>query len=193
MELPLFIGGSEAGTLRVTQSGLYTLMETGLDGGAERLIRLWAHGGGRSACLGVMQPRDGGLWLSRRFSRLALRDFPDPLEFASDSERCPAADETAEEGNTQVDSLHNDKPEIKKEIEISDSDCLHKTETDMRSCPWPVEPPEEGLLWYARPDGTLVSFDGISTLLALPAELRACDPRAALRVIEGKRYLVFRT
>jgi len=37
-----------------------------------------------------------------------------------------------------------------------------------------------------------VSFDGISSLLAIPAELRAPDARMTERVIEGKKYLVFR-
>ena len=52
--------------------------------------------------------------------------------------------------------------------------------------------PEEGLLWYRRPDGSLVSHDGISSLLAIPAELRTADRRMTERVIEGKKYLVFR-
>ena len=60
------------------------------------------------------------------------------------------------------------------------------------ACPWPAEAPEEGLLWYSRGDGTLTAFDGISSLLALPAELRAPDAHTAERVIEGKKYLVFR-
>ena len=56
-------GGRRAGS--VERDGLYTVFE----GSCRRptrsgLVRLWVHGGGESAYLGVMEPRNGGLWLA---------------------------------------------------------------------------------------------------------------------------------
>ena len=169
MEIPLYIDGRQAGSFCMAQSGLYTLLEANADGCAQRLVRLWAHGEGGSAYLGVMQPWRGGLWLRRKLSRRELEHFPAPIAFVSDRER----EESEKSAEEETESLHN-------------------TETDYSACPWPAQPPEEGLLWYSRDDGSLTAFDGISSLLALPAELRAPDARAVERVIEGKKYLVFR-
>lgn len=203
MELPLMIAGEERGSLRLTREGLYTVLEAELPGVTDRLVRLWAHGGGESAYLGVMQPRSGGLWLCRRLSRRELARFPEPVEFASDREReesegaeradTQSAEEDRESGedlpeNESLHSMESDRTTALNENEGGVPDA----ETDLRSCPWPAEPPEEGLDWYGRPDGTLVAFDGVSSLVAIPARLRAPTGRAAEREIGGKKYLVFR-
>lgn len=241
MTIPVYINQEQAGQLTVSQDGLYTVLEAEVPGISDRLIRLWAHGGGKSACLGVMQPWEGGLYLRRRLSRRELAAFPDPIEFISDREQCGA------EKQVETKSIHKDvniinTTEIPKGVTLRGNDssgeaekdaekqhknvnitlnqdaaeCVGETtdkekgtddltnslhnnvteeipqRTDARSCPWPAEPPEEGLLWYRRADGSLTAFDGISSLLAIPAELHAPAPRAAERVIEGKKYLVFR-
>jgi hypothetical protein len=175
MEIPVYLNGEAAGTLRISQEGLYTVLEAETPGQGG-LVRLWVHGGGRSAYLGVMQPVGGGLSLRRRCSRSQLSAFPAPMEFASDRER-DERDETCRE-----------------EAEKSDDEAAAEdnAETDYRACPWPAEPPEEGLLWYRRTDGSLVSFDGISSLVAIPSALRGGVPQGAERMIEGKKYLVFR-
>ena len=185
MEVPILIDGKTAGSLRVSQSGLYTVMEAELDGHRGELVRLWVHGGGRSAYLGVMQPWSAGLWLRRKLSRAELRAFPDPIEFASDREQ--------EGEESDAEGLHN----AENAAEQQDPETPPETretprESDHSACPWPAEPPEEGLVWYRRPDGSLTSFDGVSSLLALPAKLRGAGPRGAVREIEGKKYLVFR-
>ena len=56
----------------------------------------------------------------------------------------------------------------------------------------PTALPEGDLLWFRREDGSLVSHDDVSGLLALPEELRERSATAAVRTIEGKKYLVFR-
>ena len=201
MTIPVYINQEAAGALTVTRDGLYTVLEIEAQHGGG-LVRLWAHGGGKSAYLGVMEPRKSGLWLRRRLSRRELAAFPDPIAFVSDRER--DGEETMKE---QEEDSHNivdineetepveserctqEKPEESTEEEMRG---LHNTETGYSACPWPAQPPEEGLLWYSRGDGSLTAFDGISSLLALPAELRAPDPRMVERVIEGKKYLVFR-
>ena len=219
MEIPVYIKQEEVGKLRIASDGLYTVFEAEAKD-CSGLVRLWAHGGGQSAYLGVMQPWSGGLWLRRKLSALERSSFPDPIEYVSD---CEAGNKLTEyylhnivsenesEISEEQSGLHNFEGEAEKNVEITETNdlhnnfieeqqtreeqsdiVLHNTEADLHACPWPAEPPEDGLLWYSRPDGSLVSFDGISSLLALPAEPGAKLPRAAERVIEGKKYLVFR-
>ena len=194
MPIPVTINREALGTLTVTQDGLYTVLEAAAPT-AGGLVRLWAHGGGKSAYLGLMQPTDEGLLLRRRLSRRELAAFPDPIEFVSDREE-QDTDNLHKEVNIKEDPPGEARSENGEETapsaEAEEAESLHKTETDYNACPWPAEPPEEGLLWYSRGDGTLTAFDGISSLLALPAELRAPDAHTAERVIEGKKYLVFR-
>ena len=184
MEIPVYLNGEAAGTLRISQEGLYTVLEAETPGQGG-LVRLWVHGGGKSAYLGVMQPVGGGLSLRRRCSRSVLAAFPEPMEFASDMER----DERDEAEKTDDESAAEDYAETETEGEER---TAQSPETDYRACPWPAEPPEEGLLWYRRTDGSLVSFDGISSLVAIPSALRGGVPQGAERMIEGKKYLVFR-
>ena len=50
----------------------------------------------------------------------------------------------------------------------------------------------DGLVWFRRADGSLVSHDGKSCIVALPAALREASPRAVLRQINGRSYILFR-
>lgn len=161
MDYPLTVGG-QTGTLRESQSGLYTLFEASIARDPGGLVRLYVHGGGESACLGLMEPEGGGLHLRRRLSALERRSLPAAIEYASDA----------------PESLHNTNP---------------PPQTTLTACPWPAPEPEgEGLLWLRCTDGTLRAHDGVSSLVAFPAKLRASAPGAALRRIEGEDYLVFR-
>lgn len=248
MTIPVYINQEQASELRVSQDGLYTVLELEISGITDRLVRLWAHGNGKTAYLGVMQPWSGGLYLRRKLSRRELAAFPDPIGFVSDREQSggealeaneskhntvdiknetrqgedgtahQAEDddngetENSKNGHKKVDINYIEKKQKREtqenepDAEEEQAESLHKTnstlpeeeesaqtQTDTRSCPWPAEPPEEGLLWYRRSDGSLTAFDGISSLLAIPAELRTKTPQMVERVIEGKKYLVFRT
>ena len=182
MDYPLMIGGKDAGTLSVSEEGLYTCFEARA-GEREELVRLWVCGGGKRAYLGVMQPWSGGLYLRRRLSRSELKGFPAQIEYASD------------QGS---ESLHNSSVSVAEPDANIDtqSASLHNVEdvSDSFSCPFPADIPEDtpSLQWFSRRDGTLVSFDGISCLVALPAELRHADRRAVIREIAGRKYMVFR-
>lgn len=182
MDYPLIIDGNDAGTLSVSEEGLYTCFEAHAvehDG----LVRLWVCGGGERAYLGIMQPWSGGLYLRRRLSRRELKDFPAQIEYAADR------------GSS---SLHNSSGSVEKpDIEsAAPATSLHNIYVDSLtpSCPFPADIPEDApsLQWFSRRDGTLVSFDGISCLVALPAELRHADRRAVIREIAGRKYMVFR-
>lgn len=182
MDYPLMIDGNDAGTLSVSEEGLYTCFEAHA-GEHDGLVRLWVCGGGECAYLGVMQPWSGGLYLRRRLSRRELKDFPAQIEYASDQ---------------SGESLHNSNNSITKvDIEpAAPAFGLHNVEgvSSTPSCPFPADIPEDApsLQWFSRRDGTLVSFDGISCLVALPAELRHADRRAVIREIAGRKYMVFR-
>ena len=219
MEIPVYINQEKAGQLRIMRDGLYTVFEAEAKG-SSGLVRLWTHGSGKSAYLGVMQTWSDGLWLRRKLSALERKSFPDPIEFVSDREADYQFTEINLHNNfSESEStipeeqyrLHNCNGKVENLEEIQENLCLHKNceeikqtcgqlspedlhnaGTNLHACPWPAEPPEDGLLWYSRPDGSLVAFDGISSLVALPAEPGARLPRAAERVIEGKKYLVFR-
>lgn len=208
MAIQVCINRQQTGTLTISQSGLYTVLEAAAPN-ADGLVRLWVHGNGKSAYLGVMEPKDGGLYLRRRLSRRELAAFPDPIEFASDQEQTEKESKhntvdiknNSEQRPTAVDEMKPVSTDVCHEEPVSmnachaepEADRQPKGETDMRSCPWPAEVPEGELLWYRRPDGSLVSFDGVSNLLAIPAKIRKPDARMTERVIEGKKYLVFRT
>ena len=181
MDYPLIIDGNEAGTLSVNEEGLYTCFEAHA---AERdgLVRLWVCGGGARAYLGVMQPWSGGLYLRRRLSRSELKGFPAHIEYAADQ---------------GIEGLHNSENfTVKSSIEsVVPESSLHNADSvSSASCPFPADIPEDApsLQWFSRRDGTLVSFDGISCLVALPAELRHADRRAVIREIAGRKYMVFR-
>ena len=182
MDYPLIIDGNDAGTLSVSEEGLYTCFEARA-GAHDGLVRLWVCGGGECAYLGVMQPWSGGLYLRRRLSRSERKSFPAQIEYASDK------------GN---ESLHNlNGSAIKADIEhVVPAASSHNVESasSTPSCPFPADIPEDALSlqWFSRRDGTLVSFDGISCLIALPAELRHADRRAVIREIAGRKYMVFR-
>ena len=83
MDYPLIIDGIDAGTLSVSEEGLYTCFEARA-GERDGLVRLWVCGGGECAYLGVMQPWSGGLYLRRRLSRSELKGFPAQIEYAAD-------------------------------------------------------------------------------------------------------------
>lgn len=48
------------------------------------------------------------------------------------------------------------------------------------------------LTWFRRNDGSLVSHDGKSCIIALPSALREDVPRAVIKYIEGQAYMLFR-
>ena len=178
MDYPLIIDGIERGKLRVEQEGLYTVFEAELGQVYEGLYRIWLHGGGEHGYLGLMQPWSGGMYLRRKLSRSELKDFPPKLEYASNE--------------TDVD-LHNAnyEPVYNAKIRGNRTEDLHNTKGTEARAEVAAEDAGE-LLWFRRPDGSLVSFDGKNHLVALPVNLRAAVPNAVLRRIEGREYMIFR-
>lgn len=80
---PVYIDGTQCGSLRAYQDGLMTVFNAECRCG-ERLVRLSIFGGGKSAALGVMQPEKGRLHLVKKFSRTQMQALPQTIEYASD-------------------------------------------------------------------------------------------------------------
>ena len=190
MDYPVFIGGEQAGTLRESQSGLYTLFEASLPEDPGGLVRLYVHGGGESAYLGLMTPGGGGLALRRRLSALERRALPAAIAFASDA---PEASNAPETSDTSGDDAGKALPSPAQD-EVSLHNASVPPQTTLSACPWPAPAPEgDGdLLWLRCTDGTLRAFDGVSGLVAFPAALKRPVRGAELRRIGDADYLVFR-
>ncbi|MBQ9686823.1 MAG: hypothetical protein IJV41_09835 [Oscillospiraceae bacterium] len=181
MDYPLIIDGHERGSVTCAQDGLYTVLEASLTGESDALVRLWAHGGGESAYLGLMQPWSGGLYLRRKLSRSERARLPEVIEYVSDKE-----------------GLHKNKlePEKKEKQDSKGQEDLHnnnnKPVSDCCAYPSPIAEETGDLLWLRRSDGSLTAFDGVSSLLALPTSMAQPNNGAVLRRIEGQNYLIFR-
>ena len=85
-QVVIYADGRAAGTLRWRQEGLYTLFEAELPG-LTGLRRLYVFGGGRRCCLGLMEPREEGLLLRRRYSRAEGQQLPEPIAYAATEPR----------------------------------------------------------------------------------------------------------
>ncbi len=195
MEHPIIIDGNAAGSLTVTEDGLFTVFEATLPGYGE-LLRLSVYGGGREGYLGVMQPWSGGLYLRRRLSRSELRRMPEVIEYAAPAGLCTTAEGGRDaEGNTDGASA---KVEAEAEsVQLSDEPRADSAggeaeATAEHDAPAAENSGEDGLLWFSRPDGTLTAFDGRGSIVAIPAELRRDAPGAVIKKINGRIYMLFR-
>ena len=187
MAVPILLSGEKAGELEIRREGLYTVFEGRLPATVE-LTRLWVAGGRQSAYLGLMEPKGSEQVLRRRLTAAEMRKLPTPIEYACtqepvpeapSAERLPPPEETGE-GAAQEESVEQPRPVATGPPAATEKYAGETAE-------------DEGLLWFSRPDGSLVSFDGRCRLLALPARLRQVPPGLRLLRIGDREYLVFRT
>ena len=101
MKYPLYIDGKPKGTLTVTQDKLHLAFYAECEY-TPKLVRLSVFGKGKSAYLGVMEPKDNKLILCRRKSRSELKNFPTPIEYA--------ADKVIETGEKETDIIWYEDP-----------------------------------------------------------------------------------
>lgn len=99
MEYPIMADGRRIGTLKVYRQGLYTVYTARAEARKE-LLRLSVYGQGREGRLGLMQPEGGGLYLERRLSNAAQRDFPKRIEYAGRSGEKRSAPAPKPQGGT---------------------------------------------------------------------------------------------
>ena len=197
---PILVDGEKRGELVVSREGLYTVFEASLPDSGE-LTRLWIAGEGRSAYLGVMEPKGGELYLRRRLSTAELRKLPENIEYACTAEPAieaapaePMDQESGDEEGGSPEPGDTGPPEAP----IEAPEAPRPEEDD--ELEMPEEEPESGdtegdggLLWFRRPDGSMTAFDGRQRFLALPAQLRREAPGARLMRLNGGDYMVFRT
>ncbi len=81
-ERPVYLGGAEAGRLTLAREGLYLVLRADCEA-RPGLVRLWLHGAGGSAYLGLLRPEAGRLTLTRRYSRAEAAALP-AVAYASD-------------------------------------------------------------------------------------------------------------
>jgi len=79
---PLLLEGAQAGEVRVSAEGAWTVFEAQCSM-RSGIVRISVYGGGREGYLGVLAPAGEGLALRRRFSRGELRSFPAEIEYAA--------------------------------------------------------------------------------------------------------------
>lgn len=168
---PIVLENKRAGTLEVERRGLMTVFSAILQDRG-RLVRLSCYGEGREGYLGVMAPDGAGnITLRRSLSRADMRDFPKEIEYAAPAGEAIRRAVSGEEKkpDTAVRPERVEEPAASPETEEGD------------------------ILWFSAPDGTLSTFDGKRSLIALPAE-DARVPRGSegiVRRINGQEYIVF--
>ena len=169
---PLLLDGAQAGEVRVSAQGAWTVFEARC-AMVPGIVRISVYGEGREGYLGVLVPEGEGLTLRRKLSRSELREFPAAIAYAgrAGEPQSPPEPDPAPVGR--------------------DAHIAPPAETP----PEPETPPEDSdLYWYATTDGALTAFDGEQNLLALPegdARIPA-DGCGQPRTIDGWDYVVFR-
>jgi len=193
MEYPLIIDGESAGSLRAEDEGLYIAFTARMKARTE-LTRLWLHGAGGEAYLGLMSPAGEELHLERRISKRELGALWRGAEYASnrsgEEEREKSAEEAGSTGEPKPDEEREQErggaeqePEERQGGEEPDDAEQEADETQSGE--------EDGLIWYRTESGILTAFDGKRRLTALPAKLRHENERVELRMIEGREYMIF--
>lgn len=165
---PILYENRPIGTLETARDGLMTVFTAQCAAVCGDMLRLAVYGETDKAYLGLMLPEaDGRLHLRKRLTRLELRRLPDPILFAADvSWEIPEAPPAAPPEAAKPAPPESAPPEADSPLDV---------------------------LWFSAPDGTLSTFDGRRSLIAIPADAPQL-PRGAdglLREINGRQYLVF--
>lgn len=160
---PILYENKPIGTLETEQEGLMTVFTASCAPASGDMLRLAVYGETEKAYLGVMLPGGDG--------KLHLRKRLTRLELQRLPEPILFAADVS--------------------WEIPEASPAASPET-----PKPAQPALDSaldVLWFSAPDGTLSTFDGRRSLIAIPADTPQL-PRGAgglLREINGRQYLVF--
>ena len=104
MDIPIYIDGKKQGILTIEREGPVTVMTADM-ADVGRVVRLTVYGE-RSGYLGVPEPVEGRLRLTRRLSPAQMRSFPRTPEYAAEGPmegqktppQAPSAPKEAEQG-----------------------------------------------------------------------------------------------
>jgi len=127
---PIFIDERETGTVSVAKEGLFWCFEARSETVPD-MVRLSVFGEGGEGYLGIMEPKDGLLWLRKRLSKAAVSGFPFPIthggrrgagqrlpkppELSAESGSAPIVPEPFPEGKPITDTMAAEKPETPPE------------------------------------------------------------------------------
>ena len=78
---PIILDGEAVGELTVTRQGLFWSFEAECEPRSE-IVRLSVYGDGKEGYLGTMEPIGDMLKLTKKFSRAALKEFPEKISYA---------------------------------------------------------------------------------------------------------------
>ena len=79
---PIRWDGQVHGKLRLREEGVFTVFEGECEDPGT-LVRLWVYGEKTKGYLGLMEPAEGKLRLTRRLSPLTMRDLPPDIRYAA--------------------------------------------------------------------------------------------------------------
>lgn len=160
---PILYENKPIGALETAQEGLMTVFTAKCTAVCGDMLRLAVYGETDKAYLGVMLPGADG--------SLHLRKRLSRLELR----RLPDPILFAADISWEIPEAPSaGQPEKPKPVELAQDSALD-------------------VLWFSAPDGTLSTFDGKRSLIAIPADAPQL-PRGAdglLREINGRQYLVF--
>ncbi len=83
-EYPIYINGIKTGTLKVSKNGIKYMFSATCKNTGE-VTRISVYGAGSEGYLGVLTPQGDMMYMDREFSKNDLSNFPQKIEFASES------------------------------------------------------------------------------------------------------------
>ncbi len=86
MQIPIYIDGKKQGALTIGCQGAATVMTADM-ADVGRVVRLTVYGEGKAGYLGVPEPAEGRLRLTKRLSPAQMRCFPQTPEYAAERPR----------------------------------------------------------------------------------------------------------
>ena len=93
---PIILDGSEKGNVTINREGLFWRFDARCEM-RDELLRLSVYGGGAEGYLGVLEPIDGELRLTKMLSKNALAGFPKTISFATRAGEVPPVNAYIEE------------------------------------------------------------------------------------------------
>lgn len=166
---PIILDGADAGKVTVSREGVFWRFEASC-AMREELLRLSVYGEGAEGYLGVMEPRDGELYLSKKLSRSAVSGFPGSISFAARAGETPPALSYADEEKTESVCDSSDAPPPSGDCcGCESTDASGGERADDCTCHLPAEddkpPPLENFAEQS------IAFDGVWRHCPCPCSL----------------------
>lgn len=103
---PIILDGSEKGTVTVNREGLFWHFEAKCEM-RDELLRLSVYGGGSEGYLGVLEPLNGELRLTKMLSKNSLAGFPETISYATRAGEAPPVNAYIEDSDVSPQEKEN--------------------------------------------------------------------------------------